>query len=98
MLKWIRTFAEKHAPKPTHSPGASVILKLDEMWYFIGNKKNKRWIGNAVDRKTGHLLAWEWGRRDRSTLEKFSAWLFALNVEIYYADKWKPVCETLFPA
>jgi IS1 family transposase len=54
------------------------------MWYFIGNKKNKRWIGNAVDRKTGHLLAWEWGCRDRSTLEKFSAWLFALRMEIYH--------------
>ncbi len=98
MLKWIRTFAEKHAPKPTHSPRAFVILNLDEMWHSIGNKKNKRWVGKAVDRKTGHLLAWECGSRDTATLEKLSVRRFALNVEIYYADKWEPVCEALLPA
>ena len=81
-----------------HSPRASVILELDEVRHSIGNKRNKRWIGKAVDRKTGHLFAWECGSRDRATLEELSVRHFALNVEIYYADKWEPVCETLLPA
>ena len=98
VLKWIRTFAEKQAPKPTHSPRAFVILELDEMWHSVENKRNKRWIGKVVDRKTGHLLAWECGSRDRATLEKLSVRHYALNVGIYYAAKWEPVCESLFPA
>lgn len=68
------------------------------MRHSVGNKRNKRWIGKAVDRKTGHLLAWECGSRDRAMLEKLSVRHYALNVEIYYADKWKPVCEALLPA
>ena len=68
------------------------------MRHSVGNKRNKRWIGKAVDRKTGHLLAWECGSRDRAMLEKLSVRHFALNVEIYYADKWEPVCEALLPA
>ena len=31
VLKWIRTYAKKHAPKPTFSPGSTVVLGLDEM-------------------------------------------------------------------
>ena len=68
------------------------------MRHSVGNKRNKRWIGKAVDRKTGHLLAWECGSRDRAMLEKLSVRHYALNVEIYYADKWKPACEALLPA
>ena len=42
ILKWIRTFAKKHALKPTLPPEATVILELDEMWHYIGKKKNTR--------------------------------------------------------
>ena len=41
VLKWIRTFAKKHAPKPTLPPEATVILELDEMWHYIGKKKKQ---------------------------------------------------------
>ena len=44
------------------------------------------------------MLAWEYDSRDRATLEKLSVRHYALNVGIYYAAKWKPVCESLFPA
>ena len=56
VLKWIRTFAKKRAPKPALAPGTSVVLELDEMWYYIQNKKNKLWIWKALDRNTGHLI------------------------------------------
>ncbi len=44
VLKWIRAFAKKQAPKPTLTPDTSVSLELDEMWPYIGKKKNKLWI------------------------------------------------------
>ncbi len=37
VLEWIRTSAKKHAPKPTLSPGTTVVLELDEMWHYIRN-------------------------------------------------------------
>lgn len=97
VLKWIRNFARKQAPKPMLSPGATVVLELDEMWHYIRNKKNKLWIWKAFDRNSGHLIDWECGGRDKATLEKLKTRLDALNVEMYYTDKWH-VYETLLPA
>ena len=67
--KWIRTSAQKLAPKPTLSPGTLVVLELDEMWHYIGNKKNKFWIWKAFDRNTGCLIDWQCGGRNRETLK-----------------------------
>ena len=63
----------------------------------LGKKKNKLWIWKALDRNTRHLINWECGRRDKQTLEKLTTRLAALNVEMYYTDKWQ-VYETLLPA
>ena len=59
VLKWIRNFAKKQAPKPRLAPGTPVVLELDEMWHYIKNKKNKLWIWKVLDRNTGHLIDWE---------------------------------------
>ena len=97
VLKWIRTFAKKQAPKPTLSPRTPVVLELDEMWHYIGNKQNKLWIWKVLDRRTGHLIDWECGGRNKETLEKLTARLIALDVKVYYTDKWQAY-ETLLPA
>ena len=96
VLKWIRTFA-KHAPKPTLPPEATVILELDEMWHYIGKKKNKLWIWKALDRNTGHLIAWQCGGRNTQTLEKLTDRLAALNVQMYYTDNWQAY-QAVLPA
>ena len=56
VLKWIRTFAKKQASKPTLTPGTSVTLELDEMWHYIGNKKNKLWIWEKPSTETQDTL------------------------------------------
>ena len=97
VLKWIRTLAKKQAPKPSLAPRTQVVLELDEMWHYIQKKKNKLWIWKALDRNTGYLIDWECGDRDKETLEKLTTRLAALDVEVYYTDKWQ-VYETLLPA
>ncbi len=97
VLKWIRNFAKKQASKPTLSPGTPIVLELDEMWHYIKNKKNKLWIWKVLDRNTGHLIDWECGGRDKETLEKLTTRLSALDVRVYFTDKWH-VYETLLPA
>ena len=37
--------------------------ELDEMWNFVGNKKQPRWLWQALDHRTGHVLAYVFGRR-----------------------------------
>ena len=97
VLKWIRTFAKTHAQKPQLSNTQVVILELDEMWHYLGNKKNKLWIWKALDRNTAHLIDWECGGRDKQTLAKLIDRLSALNVEIYYTDKWQ-IYASVLPA
>ena len=89
VLQWIRNFAKKQAPKPTLSPGTTLVLELDEMWHYLGNKKNKLWIWKALDRTTGHLIDWECGRRDKQTLTRLVDRLSTLNVEMSYTDNWQ---------
>ena len=36
--------------------------ELDEMWSLVGNKKNPRWLWHAIDRSTGQVLAYVFGR------------------------------------
>ena len=48
VLKWIRAFAKKHTPKPTLPPSTTVVLELDEMWHYIGNKKTNFGYGKHL--------------------------------------------------
>jgi len=36
--------------------------ELDEMWSFVGKKTNPRWLWHAIDRNTGQVLAYVFGR------------------------------------
>lgn len=40
------------------------VLELDEMWSFVGNKKNRVWIWIALCRRTRQVVAWHYGPRD----------------------------------
>jgi insertion element IS1 protein InsB len=37
--------------------------EMDEMWSFVGNKGNPRWLWHAIDHHTGKVLASVFGRR-----------------------------------
>ncbi|WP_339040750.1 IS1 family transposase [Candidatus Lariskella endosymbiont of Hedychridium roseum] len=45
-------------------------MEFDEMWHFIGSKKNKLWIIKAVDRSTRRTVAWVTGNHDTATFQK----------------------------
>ena len=55
------------------SPPTVVIRKikeaeLDEMWSFVGHKKQPRWLWGALDHQTGRILAYVFGRREDQAL------------------------------
>ena len=37
--------------------------EVDEMWSFVGKKKEPRWLWHAIDHRTGKVLAYAFGRR-----------------------------------
>ena len=39
VLKWMWTFAQQYAQNEQVSKRQCVVLELDEMWYYISNKK-----------------------------------------------------------
>ena len=59
VLKWIRNFAKKQAPKPTPSFSTSVVLELDEMWKTLYRKEEKQTLdmeGTRQKHQTPHQL------------------------------------------
>lgn len=46
-------------------------IQMDELWSFVKNKKNKRWIWVAYDPSTKLVIAYHIGGRGKSAAKKF---------------------------
>jgi insertion element IS1 protein InsB len=84
---WLRTWAQEHDEKPEPTRRA-IILELDERWHSLTQKRRTLWIWKALDRDTGQLLDWEWGRRHKATLQKLVDRLLPGDVKVYGTDNW----------
>ncbi|SDE59958.1 insertion element IS1 protein InsB, partial [Riemerella columbipharyngis] len=45
-------------------------LQVDELWTFVGKKKNKKWLIYAYSFETKEIEAWVWGKRNIKTAQK----------------------------
>jgi insertion element IS1 protein InsB len=75
------------------SPPAVVIRKvreaeLDEMWSFVGRKKQPRWLWEALDHRTGRVVAYVFGHREDQALLELKALLAPLGIRRFYTDGW----------
>ncbi len=50
-----------------------VCLQVDEMWSYVGNKKNQQWLWLVMDTKTRQILAFQIGDRTKKTGESLMA-------------------------
>jgi len=48
----------------------SDVLELDELWSFVYQKRNKRWIWIALCRRTRQVVAYAIGDRDEKTCQR----------------------------
>ena len=62
--------------------------ELDEMWSFVHDKGNQRWLWHAIDHKTGKVLAYVFGRRKNVVFKKLKALLEPFGIRHYYTDDW----------
>ena len=70
------------------------MLELDELWSFVGNKKNEVWIWIALCRRTRQVVAWMPG--DRSSTTCWHLWgkiPSAYKKSLCYSDFWKAYQE-----
>jgi insertion element IS1 protein InsB len=62
--------------------------EMDEMWSFVGKKKDQRWLWHAIDHQTGKVLAYVCGRRQDQVFLQLKALLEPFGITRYDTDYW----------
>jgi insertion element IS1 protein InsB len=61
---------------------------VDEMWSFVGNKRDQRWLWHAIDHWTGEVLAYVFGRRTDEVFLQLKALLEPYGIRQFHTDYW----------
>ena len=70
----------------SESPQGIEQAELDEMWSFVGQKQNQRWLWHAIDKLTGKVLAYVFGRRKDEVFLKLKKLLEPFGIKYYCTD------------
>jgi insertion element IS1 protein InsB len=62
--------------------------EVDEMWAFVGRKKDQRWLWHAIDHRTGKVLAYVFGRRQDDVFVPLKALLEPCGITRFSTDYW----------
>jgi insertion element IS1 protein InsB len=62
--------------------------ELDEMWSFVGKKTNPRWLWHAIDRSSGQVLAYVFGRRKDEVFLQLKKLLEPFGIKHVCTDGW----------
>ena len=62
--------------------------EVDEMWSFVGRKKDQRRLWHAIDHRSGQVLAYVFGRRQDEVFLKLQGLLEPFGITRYYTDYW----------
>ena len=71
--------------------------EMDEMWSFVGNKSNPRWLWHAIDHHTGAVLAYVFGRRKDEVFLQLKTLLDPFGLTRFYTDHWGAYTRHLEP-
>ena len=61
---------------------------VDAMWSYVGKKREPRWLWHAIDHRSGHVLAYVFGRRKDEVCLQRKALLEPFGITRYYTDYW----------
>src|SRR5262249_46968467 len=64
----------------------AVEAEVDEMWSFVGKKREPRWLWHAIDHRSGKVLAYVVGRRPDEVFLKLKVLLEPFGIKRYYTD------------
>jgi insertion element IS1 protein InsB len=70
----------------------------DETWSFVGKKKAPRWLGQALDHRTGEVWAYVFGRREEQAWLELKTLLVPLGITRFDTEGWGAYQRHLAPA
>jgi insertion element IS1 protein InsB len=62
--------------------------EVDEMWSFVGSKRQQRWLWHAIDHHTGQVWAYVFGTREDETFLRLKELLAPFGITHFYTDGW----------
>jgi insertion element IS1 protein InsB len=62
--------------------------EMDEMWSFVGSKKQQRWLWHAIDHVTGSVLAYVLAPHKDQALVKLVNLLKPFGIKRFFTDAW----------
>jgi insertion element IS1 protein InsB len=62
--------------------------EVDEMWSYVGRKKNQRWLWHAIDHASGVVLAYVLGERQDNVFLGLKKLLTPFGITRFYTDDW----------
>ncbi|HKA54724.1 MAG TPA: IS1 family transposase [Candidatus Binatia bacterium] len=71
--------------------------EVDEMWSYVGKKKEPRWLWHALDHETGKVLAYVFGRRQDEVFLQLKALLEPFGIRRFLTDHWGAYARHLAP-
>jgi insertion element IS1 protein InsB len=71
--------------------------EVDEMWSFVGKKKDQRGLWHAIDHWSGAVLASVFGRRKDEVFVQLKGLLEPFGITRYHTDYWGAYTRHLDP-
>ena len=71
--------------------------EIDEMWSYVGKKKEPRWLWHAIEHQTGRVLGYVFGRRKDSVFLELKQLLEPFGITHFYTDHWGAYARQLEP-
>jgi len=65
-----------------------LLAEADEQWSFVHNKKQQRWLWCALDKLSGKIMAYAFGRRTDASLKKLLSLLKGFDIRLWFTDDW----------
>lgn len=87
-------------PDYVADPATALRLCADEMWSFVGSKKQPRWLWWVEEAPTGRVLAFVLGRRTHATFRRLRQLVARLGQAVahWFTDAWWAYVDELDPA
>ena len=88
ILNWIKEAGESLSNEPQDEE-IPEITEIDELQTFVGNKRNKFWIGSVVNHKKKGIIIWAIGDRSHQTFAFLWSIIRCWHSFWYVTDGWK---------
>ena len=96
VLKTIKAEAGKiNLPPPDNEVLQQV--EIDELWSYVGSKKNQQWLWYGWDREHKKLLRYLIGPRTDKSCEQLMTQLSEYQIEQHCSDKWQSYPKFIDP-